>query len=155
MKVTSPVVPLQSLWHTTPKPPPSKTEGGAPPLYSPINGRGGILSSHAAVKRKERRPGHPSCRCQFLLPVRFLTMAMATRFDRFDVGQCVGALIFVILLESHMVPRPLVFFIGPLVTLLCIYLIARPVPSERLWRASVIAISISCAGFLLTRYVFR
>ena len=63
MKMTMPLVPLQSLWHSTPKPPPSKTEGGAPPsCYSPMNYKNGILSSHAALKRKERTapPGHPS-----------------------------------------------------------------------------------------------
>src|SRR5882724_876586 len=63
MKMALPVVPLQSLWHSTPKPPPSKTEGGAPPSHhSPINYRSGILPSHAALKRKERTapPGHPS-----------------------------------------------------------------------------------------------
>src|SRR6266404_2289987 len=38
MKMTLPVVPLQSLWHSTPKSPPSKTEGGAPPSrYAPKN----------------------------------------------------------------------------------------------------------------------
>src|SRR5712664_1038606 len=63
MKMTLPVVALQSLWHSTPKSPLSKTEGGAPPSHhSPINYRSGILPSHAALKRKERTapPGHPS-----------------------------------------------------------------------------------------------
>src|SRR5208282_4446550 len=61
MKLPLPVIALQSLRHDTPKPPPSKTEGGAPPrCYSPMKCRGGILSSHAAVKRKEREvPGPP------------------------------------------------------------------------------------------------
>jgi hypothetical protein len=61
MKMTLPVVPLQSLRHSTPKPPPSKTEGGAPPPhYFPMICSSGILPSHAAVKRKERKPpGHP------------------------------------------------------------------------------------------------
>ena len=38
-----------------------RTEGGAPPShYSPMNYRSGILSSHAALKRKERiAPGAP------------------------------------------------------------------------------------------------
>jgi ABC-type enterobactin transport system permease subunit len=82
-------------------------------------------------------------------------MSVANRFDRFDAGQWAGNLIFVILLESHLVSRPLVFFIGPLATLICIYLIAPRVPAKRWGRACIVAVSISVAGFLLTRYVFR
>src|SRR6266852_5276844 len=61
MKMSLPVVPLQALRHSTPKPPPSKTEGGAPPQrYSLMNYRGGILLSHGTVKRKEgAAPGPP------------------------------------------------------------------------------------------------
>src|SRR6266478_5490471 len=67
MKMTLPVVRLQPLWHSKHQNPhPQKTEGGAPPShYSPMNYRSGILSSHAALKRKERTapPGHPSGLC--------------------------------------------------------------------------------------------
>src|SRR6266567_5887321 len=61
MKLTLPVVALQSLRHSTPKSPPSNTEGGAPsPHYTPMKCSSGILSSHGAVKRKQKpAPGPP------------------------------------------------------------------------------------------------
>jgi ABC-type enterobactin transport system permease subunit len=82
-------------------------------------------------------------------------MVMTDRLDRFDVGLWGGNLIFVILLETHLVSRPLVFFIGPLVTLPCIYLIAPSVPPKRWGRASIVTILISVAGYLMTKYVFK
>ena len=64
MKLTLPVVALQSPRHSA-KFPPSNTEGGAPspsPHYTPMKCSSGILSSHAAVKRKRKpAPGPPVC----------------------------------------------------------------------------------------------
>ena len=52
------VVTLQSLRHSTPKPPPSKTEGGAPPsYYSTVNYKSGMLSAYGAIKKKTQAHG--------------------------------------------------------------------------------------------------
>src|SRR5712692_5875982 len=61
MKLTLPVVALQSRRHSTPKSPPSNTEGGAPSThYSSMKCSSGILSLHASVKRKQKpAPGPP------------------------------------------------------------------------------------------------
>src|SRR6266481_3717720 len=63
MKLTLPVVALQSRRYSTPKSPPSNTEGGAPsPHYTPMKCGSGILYLHAAVKRKQKpAPGPPVC----------------------------------------------------------------------------------------------
>src|SRR6266568_6581215 len=61
MKLTLPVVPLQSRRHSTPKSPPSNNRGwGTLATQHPMKCSSGILSSHGAVKRKEKpAPGPP------------------------------------------------------------------------------------------------
>jgi len=76
-------------------------------------------------------------------------------FDRLDIAQWVGTLLWITLLESHVISRPLVFLLGPFVVLLCMVLIASPLDSRRLRRTCVITGLLSIGGFLLTRYVFK
>lgn len=49
-------VTLQSLRHSTPKPPPSKTEGGAAPsYYSTVSYNSGTLSLQGVIKKRAAR----------------------------------------------------------------------------------------------------
>jgi hypothetical protein len=82
-------------------------------------------------------------------------MANDSRLDRLDIAQWVGNLLWIIMLESHLLSRPFVFLVGPLVVLLCMFVIGSPIPFRRLQRASLIAVLLSVGGFLLTKYVFR
>ena len=62
MKMTLPVVALQSLWHSTPKPPPSKTEGGAPPvtlLPDELQKWYSLIACRRQEKGKKRASGPP------------------------------------------------------------------------------------------------
>jgi len=52
---------------------------------------------------------------------------------RADIASWVGTALWIVLLESHIISRPLVFLLGPLLMLLCILLIASPVAANR-WR---------------------
>ena len=73
--------------------------------------------------------------------------------DRRNIAQWVATLLLIIVLESHVISRPIVFLLGPFVILISIY-VAR-VSIQRWQRAWLIAALISTAGFLLTRYVFK
>ena len=73
---------------------------------------------------------------------------------RFDVAQWVGTLLWIILLESHVISRPLVFLLGPFVLMVCFLVIASPIPATRLRRTLLFAVTVSVGGFLLTKYVF-
>jgi hypothetical protein len=82
-------------------------------------------------------------------------MADEPTSGRADVAQWIGTALVIIMLESHVMSRPLVFLFGPFVILLCMVLIAWPLPTRGLRRGCFIAVLFSVVGFLLTRYVFR
>jgi FtsH-binding integral membrane protein len=75
--------------------------------------------------------------------------------EHVDIASWVGTALWIILLESHIISRPLVFLLGPLVMLSCIFIIASPIPPNRRRRLFLFAAVTSVAGFLLTEYVFR
>src|ERR1700693_5496317 len=55
-------------------------------------------------------------------------------FSRLDIAQWIGTLLWIVLLGSHVISRPLVFLLGPVVMLLCTFLIGSPIDSQRLRR---------------------
>jgi len=76
------------------------------------------------------------------------------KFERADVATYMGVLILITTLESHVLPRPLVFFLGPFLFLLLFYLLVPSISTER-WRHLFFLTAIcSLLGFLLMRYVF-
>jgi len=75
-------------------------------------------------------------------------------WTRGDVGSWVGMLLCIILLESHVISRPLVFLFAPFVALLPSLVIA-PIRGKRLRLVCLAAVTCSVVGFLLARYVFR
>src|ERR1700722_12728410 len=80
--------------------------------------------------------------------------SLLSRFDRVDIATYVGALLWVAMLESHYLPRPLVFFIGPFAILACFYFLVPSVSRER-WQSVIsLAAVASILGYLLTRFVF-
>jgi hypothetical protein len=74
---------------------------------------------------------------------------------RVDIATWVGTVLWIIMIESHVMSRPLVFLFGPFVALFCFLAIASPIPAKRRWRMSLLAAVVSVVGFLFTRYVFR
>jgi hypothetical protein len=68
------------------------------------------------------------------------------------VAQYVGALLFIAILESHLVSRPVAFLVGPFVVWICLFLAS---PSGRgMWRTLALAALASSLGYLLMRFVF-
>jgi len=76
-------------------------------------------------------------------------------WSRADIAQWVGTLLWIVLLESHVISRPLVFLFGPFIVLLSLVIIAFPIRGKRLGKICVISVVASIGGFLLTKYVFR
>ena len=76
------------------------------------------------------------------------------RWTRGDVGSWVGVLLCIILLESHVVSRPLVFLLAPFVVLLP-SLAIEPIRGKRLRFVCLAAVTCSVVGFGLAKYVFR
>jgi hypothetical protein len=74
---------------------------------------------------------------------------------RADIAMWVGIVLWIILLESHVIARPLVFLLGPFLVLVCTFLIASPIPANSRRRLVTFAAVMSVGGFLLTRFVFR
>jgi hypothetical protein len=74
---------------------------------------------------------------------------------RTDIASWIGTALWIILLESHIISRSFVFLLGPLLMLVCMFIIASPIPANRRQRLFTFAAVMSVAGFLLTRYVFR
>ena len=74
---------------------------------------------------------------------------------RADIASWVGIALWIILLESHIISRPLVFLLGPLLVVCCILLFTWRVPANRLQRLLTFAAIVSIGGLLLTKYVFR
>ena len=72
-----------------------------------------------------------------------------------DIAQWVGTLLWIIMLESHVISRPLVFLFGPFLVLICFVVIAFPIQRKRLRNACLLAAAVYIGGFILTRYVFR
>jgi hypothetical protein len=83
-----------------------------------------------------------------------LTMPDESGWSRADVAQWVGTLLWIVLLESHVISRPLVFLFGPFIVLLSFVTIGFPIPVKRLRQISLFAVATSIGGFLLTKYVF-
>jgi len=71
--------------------------------------------------------------------------------DRGNIASWTAVLLLIVLLESHIVRRPVVFLVGPFVVLIFVYIARAPIKKVA-WLAAAL---ISIAGFLLTRYVFR
>ena len=81
-------------------------------------------------------------------------MADEQDWTRGDIGSWVGVLLCIILLESRVISRPLVFLIAPFVVLIP-SLALEPIRGKRLRFVSLAAVACSIVGFLLARYVFR
>jgi hypothetical protein len=75
-------------------------------------------------------------------------------WTRGDVGSWVGVLLCIILLESQLISRPLVFLLAPFVVLLPSLVIA-PIRGKRLRLVCLAAVTCSVVGFVLAKYVFR
>jgi hypothetical protein len=74
---------------------------------------------------------------------------------RSDVGQWVGTLLWIIILESHVTSRSLAFLVGPFVVLASIAVIAFPIQRKKLRNVGLLTVAISIGGYVLTRYVFH
>ena len=75
-------------------------------------------------------------------------------WTRGDIGSWVGVLLCIILLESHLISRPLVFLLAPFVVLLP-SLAITPIRGKRLRLVCFSAVTCSAVGFVLAKYVFR
>jgi nitrate reductase gamma subunit len=75
-------------------------------------------------------------------------------WTRGDVGSWAGVLLCIILLESHLISRPLVFLLAPFVVLLPSLVIA-PIRGKRLRLVCLAAVTCSVVGFALAKYVFH
>ena len=78
-----------------------------------------------------------------------------SEWSRADIAQWIGTLLWIVLLESHVISRPLVFLFGPFIVLLSFVTVACPIPRKRLRHICLFAVATSAGGFLLTKYVFR
>ena len=76
------------------------------------------------------------------------------KVGRVDVATYLGMFIWIVMLESHWLPRPIVFLLGPFLVLGCIYLLGPSLTADRWRSAFFLAVTISVLGFVLTRYVF-
>jgi hypothetical protein len=74
---------------------------------------------------------------------------------RVDIAQWVGTALWIILIESHVISRPLVFRFGPFIMLLSFFVIASPIAAKKWQRMCLLAAGVAVVGFLLTRFVFR
>jgi hypothetical protein len=75
-------------------------------------------------------------------------------FDRSTVAQYVGTVLFIVLLETHVVSRPLAFLLGPWIICLCLF-VAAPSNFLARWRRIVLIAGVASGlAFLLMRYVF-
>jgi len=81
-------------------------------------------------------------------------MADEQDWTRGDIGLWVGVLLCIILLESHVISRPLMFLIAPFVVLIP-SLALESIRGKRLRFACLAAVACSVVAFLLARYVFR
>jgi hypothetical protein len=72
---------------------------------------------------------------------------------RLDIAQYLGALIAIIMLESHIVSRVVVFTLAPFVFWFCLF-VASPVARGRWRRTLPLAAAASVLGYFLARFVF-
>jgi hypothetical protein len=72
---------------------------------------------------------------------------------RNEIAMCVGALLALALLESHIVSRPFVFVLAPFIFWVCQF-VASPVGRVRWLRYLPLTALVSVLGYLLFRYVF-
>ena len=75
-------------------------------------------------------------------------------FGRATIAQYVGTVLFIVLLETHTVSRPMAFLLGPWIICLCLFVAAPSNFLARWQRIVLIAAAASVSAFLLTRYVF-
>ena len=74
-------------------------------------------------------------------------------FDRLTIGQYIGTVLFVALLETRFVARPVAFLIGPFVMCFCL-LIATPSDFLKRWKRSLaIATAASLIGYAVTQHL--
>ena len=82
-------------------------------------------------------------------------MAEESGWSREDVAQWIGTILWIILLESHVISRPLVFLFGPFIVFVCFVTIGFPIRGKRLRQLCLFSVATSIGGFLVTKYVFR
>jgi ABC-type enterobactin transport system permease subunit len=76
------------------------------------------------------------------------------KLERVDVATYGGVLIWLILLETHLLSRPITFLLGPLIIVILFYLLVPSVSADR-WRSVLVAAAVaSVLGYVLTRYIF-
>ena len=76
-------------------------------------------------------------------------------FDRSTVAQYVGTVLFIVLLETHVVSCWIAFLLGPWIICVCLLFVAAPSNFRIRWRRTVlVAGAASALGFLMTQYVF-
>jgi hypothetical protein len=75
-------------------------------------------------------------------------------FDSSTVAQYVGIVLFIVLLETHVVSRPIAFLLGPWIICLCLFVAASSGFRTKWRRLILIAGAASALGYLITRYVF-
>jgi len=72
---------------------------------------------------------------------------------RLDIAQYVGTLLAIVMLESRLASRAVVFLLAPFVFWLCLF-VASPVARSRWRRTLPLAALVSLLAYLLMRYVF-
>jgi hypothetical protein len=58
-------------------------------------------------------------------------------FDRSTVGQYVATVLFIVLIETHVVSRPMAFLLGPWIVCLCLF-VAAASKFRTKWRHTVL-----------------
>ena len=71
---------------------------------------------------------------------------------RLDIAQYMGTLLAIVMLESHIVSRLVVFILAPFVFWLCLF-VASPVARGRWRRTLPLAAAASILGYLFARFV--
>ena len=78
-------------------------------------------------------------------------MANEQDWTRGDIGSWLVVLLCIILLESHVIARPLVFLVAPIVVLIP-SLALEPIRGKRLRFVCLAAVACSVVCFVLARY---
>ena len=75
--------------------------------------------------------------------------------DRLTIGQYVGTLLWIVLLETRVVSRPMSFLLGPWLICGC-FLVADPSRFRQKWgRDLLLSGALSVLGYLVTKLVLR
>jgi len=75
-------------------------------------------------------------------------------FNRSTIAQYIGTVLFIVLLESHVVSRPIAFLLGPWIICLCLLIAALSDFRTKWRRLLLIAGTASALGYLITRCLF-